>query len=107
MLFEDKKLHLESIDQLIQCPISSVEPYSLMLSPVYVLMKLNKKLVSVKAPLDFFTKDELNRLSSNEVFYLPKFANSSVRFQTAARLVHNVLTIRQKKFNAAPFEISK
>ncbi len=107
MLFEDKKLHLESIEELIQCPISSVEPYSLMLSPVYVLMKLNKKLVSVKAPLDFFTEDELKRLSVNEVFYLPRFANSSVRFQTAARLVQNVLTIRQKRFNAAPFEISK
>ena len=107
MLFEDKKLHLESIDQMIQCPISSVQPYSLMLSPVYVLMKLNKKLVSVKAPLDFFTEQELKRLSVNEVFYLPKFAGSSVRFQTAARVIHNIFTIRQDQFLASPFEISK
>lgn len=107
MLFDDKKLHLESIDLMIQCPISSVQPYSLMLSPVYVLMKLNKKLVSVKAPLDFFTDEELKRLSVNEVFYLPKFAGSSVRFQSAARVIHNIFTIRQGKFMATPFEISK
>jgi len=106
MLFEDKKLQLESVDELIQCPIMSVEPFSLMLAPVYVLMKLNKKLVSVKAPLDFFTSDELDRLKTHEVFYMPKFAMSSIRFQTAARVVQSLLSKTQGKMVPAPFEVS-
>jgi hypothetical protein len=106
MLFEDKKLQLESVDELIQCPILSVEPFSLMLAPVYVLMKLNKKLVSVKAPLDFFTREELDRLKSHEVFYMPKFAVASLRFQTAARVVQNILSVKQGKMAPAPYELS-
>lgn len=107
MLFEDKKLQLESVDQLIQCPIYSIEPFALMLAPVYILMKRNQKLVSVKAPLDFFTADELQRLKVHEVFYLPKFVKSSVRFQTAARLIKKIITLQQSELSPAPFEISK
>ncbi len=107
MLFEDKKLQLESVDKLIQCPIYTIEPFALMLAPVYILMKLNMKLVSVKAPLDFFTADELQRLKFHEVFYFPKFAKSSVRLQTAARLIRKILTIQQSELSSAPFEISK
>jgi hypothetical protein len=107
MLFEDKKLQLESIDKLIQCPVYTIEPFALMLAPAYVLMKLNQKLVSVKAPLDFFTDDELQRLKTNEVVYFPKFVKSSVRFQTAARLIKKILTIKQSELSPASFEISK
>jgi hypothetical protein len=107
MLFEDKKLQLESVEDMIRCPVVSVEAFALMLSPVYVLMKLNKKLVSVKAPLDFFTEEELSRLKSHEVFYLPKFALSSVRFQTAGRLVKNILTIKNHNEHPAPYEQSR
>jgi len=107
MLFDDKKLQLESINDLVQCPVHTVEPYSLMLAPVYVLMKLNQKFVSVKAPLDFFTDDELQRLKTHEVFYLPKFVKSSVRFQTAGRLIRKMLTLKQAQLSAAPQEISK
>ena len=106
MLFEDKKLQLESVERLIQCPVHSIEPFALMLAPVYILMKLNLKLVSVKAPLDFFTEEELQRLKSHEVFYLPKFVKSSVRFQTAARLIRKIITIQQYELSSAPFEIS-
>ena len=107
MLFEDKKLQLESIETLIQCPVHSIEPFALMLAPVYILMKLNQKLVSVKAPLDFFTVEELNKLKNHEVFYLPQFIKLSVRFQTAAKLVKKILTLQQANLSAAPFEISK
>ena len=107
MLFEDKKLHLESVENLIQCPIHTIEPFALMLAPAYMLMKLNQKLVSVKAPLDFFTADELQRLKVNEVFYFPKFIKASVRFQTAARLIRKFLTLQQSELSSAPFEISK
>ena len=107
MLFDDKKLQLESINDLIQCPVHSVEPYSLMLAPVYILMKLNQKFVSVKAPLDFFTDEELQRLKTHEIFYLPKFVKSSVRFQTAGRLIRKILTLNQAQLSSAPQEISK
>jgi len=107
MLFDDKKLQIESISDLIQCPVHSVEPYALMLAPVYVLMKLNQKFVSVKAPLDFFTEEELERLKTHEVFYLPKFVKSSVRFQTAGRLIRKMLTLQQGQLSSAPHEISR
>lgn len=107
MLFDDKKLNLESVEELIQCPIHSIEPYSLMLSPVYVLMKLNQKFVSVKAPLDFFTPEELKKLSVHETFYLPKFVQGSVRFQTAARLIKKIMNIHQDPLTAAPYEVSR
>ena len=107
MLFDDKKLQLESVNELIRCPIHSIEPYALMLAPVYVLMKLNKKLVSVKAPLDFFTQEELEKLNSSDVLYLPKFVKSSVRFQTAARVTKNIFTVTQAPLNPTPYEISK
>ena len=107
MLFEEKKLTSESIDELLHCPIHSVEPYALMLAPVYVLMKLNEKLVSVKAPLDFFTEDELSKLTRYDTFYLPQFARFSARFQTAARLSRSILTSMEKEIHVvAPFEVS-
>lgn len=109
MLFDDKKLTPEAIDDLLQCSIESVAPYTLMLAPVYVFMKLNKKFISVKAPLDFFLPEELERLKEYEVFYMPKFVRHSARFQTAARLVKNLLLSEAKNKNAldiTPYEIS-
>ena len=106
MHFDDRRLQLESASELIQCPIHSIKPFALMLAPVYVLMKLNQKFVSVKAPLDFFTDDELQRLKNYEVFYLPTFARSSIRFQTAARLVKKTLTLRNDLFNLSSCELS-
>ncbi len=94
MLFDEKKLTVEAMPDLLQCPVSSVEPYAPMLAPIYVYMKLNEKLVSVKAPLDFFVPDELNSLKRYEVFYIPKFVQSTSRFQTAAKVVKNLILNR-------------
>lgn len=90
MYFEDKKLTPEAVDNLFQASITTVQPYTLMLSPVYVYMKRNEKFVSVKAPLDFFTPEELEKLKIYEVFHFPKFVKNSVRYQTAARLVQSL-----------------
>jgi len=106
MLFDERKLSTESIDDLIQCPVHTIEPYSLMLAPVYVLMRLNHKLVSVKAPLDFFLPDELERLKRYEMFYIPKFVQLSVQFQTAARVMKNVLHSEIAGLKPAPYEVS-
>jgi hypothetical protein len=108
MSFEDKKLGVESIQDLLQCGISTVEPYALMLTPVYVFMKLNDKLVSVKAPLDFFTPEELKHLSRYETFYMPKSVQLGSRFQTAAKVIRNLITPAEgaHKYSPATFEVS-
>jgi hypothetical protein len=106
MLFDDKKLSAASVDDLLQCPVHTVEPFALMLAPIYVLMKLNQKLVSVKAPLDFFLPDEIEGLKRYETFYIPKFVQSSVPFQTAARVVKNILNSSYDGLSPASFEIS-
>ena len=97
MFFDEKKLGIESISELLQCGVNTVEPYALMLAPVYVYMKLNEKLVSVKAPLDFFTPEELQHLSRYEIFYIPKSVQTGSRFQTAAKLVANLLNFDKRQ----------
>ena len=106
MLFEAKKLDLDAAEELFQCRVSSVRPFALMLSPVYVFMKRNQKFVSVKAPLDFFTPDELSTLGRYEEFFLPKSVVEVSAFQTAARLVRGILDKAQSGFPPASFEIS-
>jgi hypothetical protein len=113
MFFEEKKLGIESISELLQCRVNSVEPYALMLAPVYVYMKLNEKLVSVKAPLDFFTPEELEHLSRYETFYIPKSVQLGSRFQTAAKIVSNLLRFEKesssslgKNLEPAIYEVS-
>lgn len=107
MLFDEKKIDVVSIEDLMQCPISSVDPYSLMLAPIYVLMKKNEKLVSVKAPLDFFTPGELENLRVYQRFYIPKFIQSVSRFQTAAKIVRSLMSVDSKDLPPAPYELSR
>lgn len=102
MYFDERKLLPEAVDTLVKCPISTVHPYALMLGPVYVFMKLNQKFVSVKAPLDFFTPEELEKLSKYEEFYMPKIVRNSVRFQTAAKIVRSLLGAQ----DLTPYELS-
>jgi hypothetical protein len=106
MLFEAKKLELDSAEELFQCMVSSMKPFSLMLSPVYVLMKRNQKFVSVKAPLDFFTPDELESLLRYEEFFIPKSVEAVTGFRSAARMVGRILDEAGAGFPPAPFEIS-
>ncbi len=106
MLFEAKKLEVESADELLQCPISTVKPYALMLAPVYVFMKRNEKFVSVKGPLDFFTPEELSAFASYGSFHLPKTVTELTAFQTAAKLVREMLREARAPFPPAAFELS-
>lgn len=108
MVFDEKKLAVESIEGLLQCRVDTVEPFTLMLAPVYVFMKLNDKLVSVKAPLDFFIPDELDRLKRYEIFFIPKFLQSASRFQTSAKIVRCLIeqSHRENILDPAPFELA-
>ncbi len=106
MLFEVKKFELQSAEDLLSCRIKTVKPYALMPGPVYVFMKRNEKYVSVKAPLDFFTPDELFSFERYEMFYLPKAVSEVSGFQTSARLVRSLIGGSWKAFPPAPFEVS-
>ncbi|MCM2322573.1 MAG: hypothetical protein NDJ90_04865 [Oligoflexia bacterium] len=92
MDFSRRKLPKEAAQTLRACPLHTVKPYAPMLAPAYVYMPRNEKFVSVKAPLDFFTPEELERLKSFESLYLPDFVDSVLPFRSAAR---GVLTLLQ------------
>lgn len=96
MEFHPRKLPPEAALNLRICPIHTVRPFALMLAPVYVFMKLNGKFVSVKAPLDFFTPEELERLKPFESFFLPEFVDVALPFREAARSVLSLLTWQPK-----------
>jgi hypothetical protein len=107
MNFRDRTLELTAIQSLYQCRVETVEPYTLMLAPVYVLMRRNEKLVCVKAPLDFFVPEELESLKRCEVFYLPVTVKEVVRFQTAARIHRSFLEGRNEALPRAGYELSR
>jgi hypothetical protein len=106
MNFKDRTIELSQIESLYPCRVDTVTPYSLMIAPVYVLMRRNEKLVCVKAPLDFFTEEELESLKRYEVIYLPVSIKEVGRFQTAARLHRSFIDPVNPIGARAPFEIS-
>ena len=109
MNFSQRKLPKSAAPVMRECPIRSVQPYAPMISPVYVFLKMNEKFISVKAPLDFFTPAELERLESFETFYLPEFVEQAIPFRNSARTVRALLSWQPRERNAdppAPYEIS-
>ena len=107
MLFEDRKLEIDSADELLSCRISTVKPYVLMLAPVYVFMKRNEKFVAVKAPLDFFTPEELESFSNYSTFHLPKSVAAITPVQTSARVVRGIFSKLDAVFPPPQFEIAR
>jgi hypothetical protein len=111
MDFRPRKLPKEAAIDLRISPIVSVKPYSLMLAPVYVFMRLNQKFIGIKGPLDFFTPEELERLQSFESFFLPAFVDAALPFRQIARNVRRLLSwepeIEEKStLPPSPYEVS-
>ncbi len=113
MDFSRKKLPKEAAMDLRICPIHTIKPYSIMLAPVYVFMKRNEKFVSVKAPLDFFSPEELDRLKPFESFFVPPFVDEVMPFRSAACVVKSLLRWEpqskskdQATLPPAPYELS-
>jgi hypothetical protein len=96
MDFKPRKLPKEAASKMRVCPVDTVSPFALMPAPVYALMKLNEKLVSVKAPLDFFTPEELQRFKSFKLFYFQSFVDSIAPVRQAARTVLSLLSTSPK-----------
>ena len=93
MDFTFRKLPQEVAEQLRRCAISSVKPYALMVAPAYVYLKQNHKFVSVKAPLDFFSPEELTRMAPYENFFFPECVDASLEFRGAGTRVRALLSI--------------
>ncbi|MGK5086169.1 hypothetical protein WDW86_01310 [Bdellovibrionota bacterium FG-2] len=92
MDFSRRKLPKDALEDMRLCPMKSVKPYALMLAPVYVFLPKNEKFISVKAPLDFFTPEELQRLASYRTFYLPEFVDSALSYRKAGRSIRGLLS---------------
>src|SRR4051794_40341530 len=92
MDFSRKKLPKERAETLLRTRIETIQPYSLMPAPVYVYLRANEKLVSIKGPLDFFTREELDRFKNYEYFYLLEFAASVAPFQEVGLKVREALS---------------
>jgi len=92
------------------CPIETVKPYALMIAPVYVFMHKNGKFVAVKAPLDFFTEQELAQLKNFEKFFMPEFIEKVLPYRQAARRLRKILHLHpegeNRELGLSPFEIS-
>jgi hypothetical protein len=91
MEFTQKKLPLELMPRLYRLKIETVQPFALMLAPVYVFLPSNEKLVSVKAPLDFFTPAELERLKAYKFLYLSDFVTTILPYREAGQLIRRLL----------------
>lgn len=109
MDFTDRKLPIEVAPTMRVCMVRSVQPYALMLSPVYVFMQLNEKFVSVKAPLDFFSPEELARLKPFMQFFMPEFVDRPLVYREAATKIRALMSwqsVRGVELGPVSFELS-
>jgi hypothetical protein len=90
--FSAKKLPKEAAENMRSCPIESVQPYALMLAPAYVFLRQNQKFIALKEPLDFFTPEELQKVSSLHSFFFPEFVDQALTFRDRAKTVRAIFT---------------
>lgn len=86
-----KKLPPEAASDLKSEPIRIDRAYALTWSPVYVFLRRNQKFVAVKGPKDFFTPDELKKLSPFENFFIPKRSTEIDYYQEKGRNLRRYL----------------
>lgn len=115
MEFTKRKLSIKSKDLLQKIAVSDVSPFALMFAPVYLRLGLNEKFISVKAPLDFFTPEELKKLGAYNSFYLPKAVSATGPFRKAAQSIRALYSVEPKvimggeipvPMTPTPFELS-
>ena len=91
MDFEPKKLPKQAAMQLRNCPVNSIEPYTLLIGPAYVYFRRNEKFLAVKSPLDFFLPAELEKLNSVGSLFFPKFVDRALHYRDAGRTLRGML----------------
>jgi hypothetical protein len=115
MLFSRRKIAGDESASMRVCPIESIRPFFPMPAPVYVLLSGNDKFVSIKAPLDFFTPQELERFKPMGAFFYPDFIkrvipfrNEALQFKTLLLGIEEAkkLSAQELEGTPAPFEVS-
>lgn len=97
MEFSAKKLRHDVVANLFKVRIDSIKPYALMLAPVYIYLKSNRKLIAVKGPLDFFTASELRHLIPFKYFYFSPFIAAVLPYREAGRQARFVLNMKEQE----------
>lgn len=85
MNFRYSKLPRSAAADLQRLPVNQVKPFALMMSPTYVFMRRNEKFLCVKAPLDFFLPEEIERIQPLGNLFVLKFVDSVLPFRDAAK----------------------
>ena len=97
MRFSRRKISNEEIRSLRRVRVDVCAPNAILLTPIYVYLPKNRKFVAVKAPLQFFSPEELEKLRPFENFYLPEFVDLVAPFQRAGEAVRETLKLRQRR----------
>ncbi len=87
MEFKTRKWPVTSASELRVCPIEDMKPHVLMWAPVYVHLPRNEKFLAVKAPMDFFSPEELSRLAPYQSLFTGPSVDLSLRFREVGRRV--------------------
>lgn len=96
MYFSDRKLSTAAKTQLVEWTLDSMKPFALLYAPVYLYFKENEKYVSIKGPLDFFTPEEIKKISSRRTLFFSDFINSTTPFARNARDLKKLLKSQRK-----------
>ena len=90
MRIRETRLPLSQVASLQELSIQSAESFRPLLAPVYLLLKKNEKLISIKGPFDFFTPEDFNKLGANKL-YLSAFIQNVTPFVDAALEIRQAL----------------
>ncbi len=107
MLFSRKKVPGGEAGSMRICPIDTVRAFYPMPAPTYLLLRGNDKFISVKAPLDFFTPDELERFKPFGAFFFPEFVERVIPFRRGTAALRTLLASTSSVDEGpAPYEVS-
>ena len=104
MDFSNRKLPVEAAKELRNIPISGVRPFVPLFSPVYVYLPRNKKFLSVKGALDFFTPQDLTKLAPFESVFVHQDENETLPVRDAAHKVRSLLKLIEKDYEKEAWE---
>ena len=104
MEFNNRKLPVEASKELRNLPISGVKPFVPLFSPVYVFLPRNKKFLSVKGALDFFTPEDLARYAPFESVFVHQDEKETLPVRDAAHKVRSLLKLVEKDYEKEAWE---
>ena len=91
MDFSRPKLPLSEAPNLRRLRLKSLKPYELVVAPIYAYLRKNEKFIAIRAPLDFFTPNDLEKLKAFDLLYTIPFVDIVSPFKTYARMVRRAI----------------